>query len=63
MKISPDLTRGFPYLGAPQPVPLLTHPHVVITGSVNSSELTVFDPVIHVWRSTAHVDGRVLAQP
>ena len=26
---------------------LLTHPQVVITGSVNSSELTLFNPVIH----------------
>ena len=27
--------------------PLPAHPQVVITGSVNSSELTLFDPVIH----------------
>ncbi len=28
-------------------LPLSAHPQVVITGSVNSSELTLFDPVIH----------------
>ena len=32
---------------------LPAHPQVVITGSVNSSELTLFDPVIHAWRHGA----------
>ena len=39
------------------------HPQVVITGSVNSSELTLFDPVIHASRPAVHVDGRVWARP
>ena len=39
------------------------HVKVVITGSVNSSELTLFDPVIHAWRPALHVDGRVAVCP
>ena len=35
----------------------------VITGSVNSSELTLFDPVIHASRWAVHVDGRVADCP
>ncbi len=44
-------------------LPLSAHPQVVITGSVNSSELTLFDPVIHAWRPAVHVDGRVAVCP
>ena len=36
---------------------------VVITGSVNSSELTLFNPVIHASRPAVDVDGRVRARP
>ena len=35
------------------------HPHVVITGSVNSSELTLFDPVIHVDSRPAPSESRL----
>ncbi len=55
-----SLTEGEGTHGKP---PLPAHPHVVITGSVNSSELTLFDPVIHASRPAVHVDGRVRARP
>ncbi len=40
--------RGFPFFRNCDSS--FRHPAVVITGSVNSDELTLFDPVIHAWR-------------
>ena len=39
-----------PFEGEREPAETPSPPQVVITGSVNSSELTLFDPVIHASR-------------